>query len=101
MPVLILADAHYHKKSSQNKSAFWHTQLAHLCKISSVVVQLEVMEMDNVGGDGVEEISVVRHNDERLLPSLQVLLHDRKAASQYKPCLLFLDPQGSCVQLRK
>ena len=32
--------------------------------------------MDDVGGDGVEKISVVGHNDECLLPSLQVLLVD-------------------------
>ena len=47
---------------------------ARLRKVAAVVVQLEVVEVDDVGGDGVEEVAVVRHHYQRLLPALQVLL---------------------------
>lgn len=61
--------------------------LAYLCKVASVVVQLEVVQVNDVRGDCVQEVSVVRHHNERLFPSLQVLLHKAIAPSQ--PRLVF------------
>ena len=46
----------------------------HLGKVATVVVQLEVMQMDDVCGDDIEEVPIMRHHDQRLLPTLQVLL---------------------------
>jgi hypothetical protein len=55
---------------------------AYLCEVASVVVQLEVVQVNDVRGDCVQEVSVVRHHNERLFPSLQVLLHKAIAPSQ-------------------
>ena len=46
----------------------------HLGKVATIIVQLEVMQMDDVCGDDIEEVSIMRHHDQRLLPTLQVLL---------------------------
>ena len=46
----------------------------YLCKVAAVVVELEVVQVDDVCGDDVEELSVVGYHYERLLPSLQILL---------------------------
>ena len=36
--------------------------------------------MDDVGGDGVEEVAVMRHHYQRLLPALKVLLQPQHGA---------------------
>ena len=51
-----------------------------LRKVAAVVVELEVVEVDDVSGDGVKEVAVVRHHYQRLLPPLQVLLRAGRGA---------------------
>ena len=48
-----------------------------LCKVAAVVMQLEVVQVDDVSGDDVQEVSVVGHHYQRLFPPLQVLLQQR------------------------
>lgn len=48
--------------------------MVYLDEIAAVAVQLEVMQMDDVGGDGVQEVSVMTHDHQGLLPPRQVLL---------------------------
>ncbi len=56
-----------------------------LRKVAAVVVQLEVVQVDDVGGDGVEEVAVVRHHYQRLLPALQVLLRTGQGINRSAP----------------
>lgn len=41
---------------------------SHLYKIAAIAMELEVMKMDDVSGDGVQEVSIVTHDHQRLLP---------------------------------
>ena len=46
----------------------------YLCKVTLVHVQLLIVQVDDVRGNCVEEVTVVRHHHQRLLPASQVLL---------------------------
>ncbi len=46
----------------------------HLDEVAAVAMQLEVMQVNDVGGDGVQEIPVVTNDHQGLLPAAQVLL---------------------------
>ena len=52
-------------------SALLVVHLLKLHKVAAVVVQLEVMQVDDVRGHSVEEVAVVGHHNQRLLPPLQ------------------------------
>mmetsp|Transcript_19691 Transcript_19691/g.58405 ORF Transcript_19691/g.58405 Transcript_19691/m.58405 type:complete len:447 (-) Transcript_19691:1023-2363(-) len=54
--------------------------LFELRKVALVEVQLEVVQVDDVGGHAVEEVAVVRHHHQRLLPPHQVLLQPQNRA---------------------
>lgn len=58
------------------------TRLLHLCEVATVVVQLEVVQVDDVSGDCVEEVSVVGHHYQRLLPALQILLRSSQTVAR-------------------
>jgi len=54
--------------------------LFELLKVASVIMQALVVEVDDVGGDRVQETTVVRDDDEGLLPSGEVLFEPEDGA---------------------
>ncbi len=45
-----------------------------LSKVALVGVELQIVEMDDIGRDCVEQITVVRDHHKSLLPPLKILL---------------------------
>jgi len=54
--------------------AFLIIHLFKLSKVAFIRVELEIVQVDDVSGDGVEQIPIVGDHYQSLLPSLKVLL---------------------------
>mmetsp|Transcript_1455 Transcript_1455/g.4741 ORF Transcript_1455/g.4741 Transcript_1455/m.4741 type:complete len:1203 (-) Transcript_1455:776-4384(-) len=71
-------------------------------EVPTIVVEALVVQMDDVSGDRVQEIAVVRHDDQRLLPARQVLLQPQHRPQIQVICRFIeqqhrrLDVQRSC-----